>query len=251
MRVSDSDQWRTVVGALTRPYRVTLPMVALVSMVPFYIFIAAEARGRTKYVPELPWDRAVPLRPTWAIAYGALYLFLILLPVLVVRRQEHIHRTVLAYLMVWITSYVCFLLYPTVAPRPQTVDDTGFGAWGLKFLYDADPPYNCFPSLHVAHSFVSALTCYPVHRRLGLAAIVCASLVGLSTLYTKQHYVLDVVTGIALACVASIIFLRDYPSEPVSELERRAAPVVAMALFAFVAIVTTCCWIGYRLSAAA
>jgi hypothetical protein len=32
--------------------------------------------------------------------------------------------------------------------------------WGLRFLYDADPPYHCFPSLHVARSFVSALTCY-------------------------------------------------------------------------------------------
>jgi hypothetical protein len=46
---------------------------------------------------------------------------------------------------------------------------------GLRFLYSSDPPYNCFPSLHAAHSFVSALTCYRVHRGVGIAAVLGAS----------------------------------------------------------------------------
>src|SRR2546422_643919 len=85
---------------------------------------------------------------------------------------------------------VLFLLvYPTMPPRPARVIGEGFAVWGLRFLYSADPPYNCFPSLHVAHSFVSALTCYRVHRGVGIAAALCASLIGVSTLYTKQHYI--------------------------------------------------------------
>ena len=111
-------------------------------------------RGRPQYVPELALDRIVPLKPGWALVCGSLYLFLILLPVFVVRQQEHIRRTVLAYLLVWIAAYICFLVYPTKAPRPVGVPGEGFMAWGLRFLYQADPPYNCFPSLHVAHSFV-------------------------------------------------------------------------------------------------
>lgn len=54
----------------------------------------------------------------------------------------------------------------------------GFAVWGLRALYRADPPCNCFPSLHVAHSFVSAL-------------------VAMSTVFIKQHYVLDVIAGTA------------------------------------------------------
>lgn len=220
--------WNLVVQTLTRPYPVSLPMVVLVLLVPLYLFIPDLTPVRTRYVPELAWDRLLPLLPAWALVYGALYGFLILLPVLVVRQQEQIRRTVFAYLMVWLTAYVCFLVYPTMAPRPVEVLGEGFAAWGLRVLYDSDPPYNCFPSLHVAHSFVSALTCSRVHRGLGIAAVLCASLVGVSTLYTKQHYILDVVAGILLAGAAYGVFLRNYRRQDVPELDRRLAPVVAL-----------------------
>jgi hypothetical protein len=90
-----------VVHAVTRPYPVTTPMVVLALMVPFYIFIAEAVRGRPLHVPELAVDGLVPVEPAWALVYGALYLFLILLPVFLVCQASHIHRTVLAYLTVW------------------------------------------------------------------------------------------------------------------------------------------------------
>jgi len=218
----------------------------LVLLVPFYIFIAELMPGRKLHVPELDLDRVVPLMPIWALIYGSLYLFLILLPVLVVRQEDHIRRTVLAYLMVWSAAYVCFLVYPTMAPRPPKVIGEGFGVWGLRFLYSADPPYNCFPSLHVAHSFVSALTCYRLHRGVGIAATVSASLVGVSTLYTKQHYILDVLAGVFLACVAYAVFLRKYPREGIPELDRRLAPVLALGLIGLLGLVVTCLWVVYE-----
>ena len=201
-------------------------MVLLVALVPLYVFIPNWTLHRTMYVPELAWDRLIPLQPAWGWVYGALYAFLILLPVLVVHQQEHIRRTVYAYLTIWITAYVFFLVLPTVAPRPDEVPGDGFAAWGLRVLYDSDPPYNCFPSLHVAHSFVSALTCLRVHRRLGIFALGCAALVGISTLFTKQHYIADVIAGACLAFVAHVLFLRGVPRAP--EHDRRIAPALAL-----------------------
>ena len=235
-----------VVQSVTRPYRVTIPMIVLVSLVPGYLFIARSASTRAVHVPELALDGALPLEPAWSLVYGALYVFLIVLPVFVVRQDEHIRRTVWAYLLVWIAAYVCFFAYPTIAPRPAKVLETGFGAWGLQFLYDADPPYNCFPSLHVAHSFVSALTCHRVHRKLGIVAILCASLVGLSTLLTKQHYVLDVIAGILLAGVAYFVFLRAYARTNIPELERQLAPTFAVLVSGIVAVGVACFWIVYQ-----
>lgn len=234
--------------SLSRPYRVTIPMVVLVLLVPFYIFIPELMPGRTLHVPELALDRVVPLQPAWALVYGALYLFVILLPVFVVRQDEQIRRTVLAYLMVWITAYVCFLVYPSMAPRPTEVVGEGFAVWGLRVLYDSDPPYNCFPSLHVAHSFVSALACWRVHRGVGIAAALCASLIGVSTLYTKQHYILDVVAGIFMAWVVYVVFLCSYPRESVPELDRRVAPVLALGIIGILLIGVGCYWVVYRLS---
>jgi membrane-associated phospholipid phosphatase len=238
--------WSTVAQSLNRPYRVTLSMVVLVSLVPFYIFIAELMPGRTLHAPELALDRVIPLQPIWALVYGSLYLFLILLPVFVVRQEEQIRRTVLAYLTVWIAAYVCFLAYPTQAPRPAEVLGEGFAVWGLRFLYSADPPYNCFPSLHVAHSFVSALTCYRVHRGVGITAVFCASLVAVSTLYTKQHYILDVIAGIFLACVASLVFLRNDPRAEIPEIERRLAPVLAVGIAGILGLVAAYFWVAYQ-----
>jgi membrane-associated phospholipid phosphatase len=243
-----TSRWALAVRMVRRPYRVTFSMVALVSLVPFYIFIAAMMHGRTLHAPAIPLDSRIPLQPAWAIVYGTLYLFLILLPVFVVCGEEHIHRTVLAYLSVWCTAYVCFLAWPTVAPRPPAVPGTGFSAWGLRFLYEADPPYNCFPSLHVAHSFVSAMTTLRVHRRLGCAAVGAALLVGISTLYTKQHYVLDVAAGVLLALVAGAFFLRFDGPQPVPESERRAAPCVALGILGLLLAGVACFWVVYRLT---
>jgi membrane-associated phospholipid phosphatase len=237
--------------SLARPYPVTASMVLLVSLVPFYIWIAELLPGRELHTPEVALDRLLPLRPAWALVYGSLYLFLILLPVLVVRREEHIRRTVRAYLLVWTVAYVCFLIYPTAAPRPARIIGQGFGVWGLRFLYSADPPYNCFPSLHVAHSFVSALTCFRLHRGVGFASAVAASLVAISTLYTKQHYILDVAAGIVLACVAYGVFLRNGSPDQGSEIDRRAAPVLAMTLIGLLGIVTFCFWAVYQSGVAA
>lgn len=205
-------------------------MIAFVTLIPAYVFIAGGLQGRAVYAPALAWDRALPLLPSWALVYGALYMFLILLPVFVVRQDELLRRTVLSYLAIWITAYGFFLLYPTAAPRPEHLSGDGFGVWGLRILYDADPPYNCFPSLHVAHSFGSALACYRVHRRLGLVAVAAASLVAISTLFTKQHYIADVIAGAVLAFAAYQVFLHGFPRESVPELDRRIAPTLGVGI---------------------
>jgi membrane-associated phospholipid phosphatase len=250
MRTADavSTPWRMIAHSLTRPYRVTLPMVLLVSLVPLYLFIPELIFGRTVHTPEVALDRVLPLQPTWALVYGSLYLFLIVLPVLLVRQDELIRRTVRAYLTVWIVAYLCFLAYPTVAPRPTNLLGEGFGLWGLRFLYSADPPYNCFPSLHVAHSFVSALACFRVHRGVGIAATLGAVLVGLSTLYTKQHYVLDVLAGTLLACLAYAVFLRSYRRAEIPEFDRHVAPGFALGLLVILGLAVAGSWVVYRWS---
>jgi membrane-associated phospholipid phosphatase len=221
-------------------------MIILVALVPLYVLVPAFLPPSIRHVPELALDRDLPLIPSWAVVYGALYLFLILLPLFIVRDDRLIQRTVYAYLLIWITSYVFFfVVYPTTAPRPTNVIGEGFALWGLRALYSSDPPYNCFPSLHVAHSFVSALACGRVHRRIGMIAMILATLVAVSTVFTKQHYVLDVIAGGFLALAAYFIFLRGYSSEEAPEFDRRVAPALALCVSGVVAVGLTASWLAY------
>jgi NADH:ubiquinone oxidoreductase subunit 6 (subunit J) len=89
-----------------------------------------------------------------------------------------------------------------------------------------------------------------VHRGVGAAATVWAALIGVSTLYTKQHYVADVIAGALIALVAYAIFLRGHRRNTLSERETRRAPVRALiAAVAFAATVAGC-WVVYRVAPA-
>lgn len=238
--------WRDMMELMTRPQPVTIPMVLLFAIVPFYIFIGDLFPDRPLHVPELALDRAIPLQPAWSVVYGSL-LLAALLPVFVLHRQELVRRTILAFLMAWLVSYAVFLAYPTVSSRPQVVPGDGFSSWALRQIYDADVQYNCFPSLHVAQCFLAALACHRVHRGVGIAAGVWASFVALSTLFTKQHYVLDVLGGMVLAYVAYRVFLRSHPRETIPERERRLAPAFALVATGMYGLIVAGLWVIYAL----
>ena len=224
----------------------TLVASALVSLAPMYFIITSLTRNWPVHTPELPLDRAVPLEPAWMLVYGSLYVFIGVLPLMVVRQRELFRRALAGYLAVMLFAYAGFLAYPTLAPRPDVVPGGGFAAWSLRLIYEIDTPYGCFPSLHVAWAFVSALTCYRVHAGVGWAAAGWATLISVSTLYTKQHYVVDVIVGAAAAFAAYATFIRTYPRDAVPAADRLAAPRRALTVVGIFALVVGGLWLAYR-----
>ncbi len=95
----------------------TLLASTLVSLAPLYFVIGELTQGRSTYAPEIALDRALSLQPAWMLVYGSLYVFVVLLPLLVVRQQELFRRAMQAYLMVMI-GLVCGL--PAVSDRSPT-----------------------------------------------------------------------------------------------------------------------------------
>lgn len=211
---------------LREPSPNAVPVLLLALIFPCYHAIVMFNRGRTMFTPELALDRTIPLQPAWMLAYGSIWVFAFL-PAFVVRRPALMRRAIVAMLSVMVVAYLVFLLYPTALPRPESVGE-GFLAGSLGVVYSLDPPQNCFPSLHVAWAFVAALTSYRVHRGVGLAALVWAAIISVSTLYTKQHYVVDVIGGIAIAHAAYLLFLRGYPRAAISQTHRTLAPKRAL-----------------------
>jgi membrane-associated phospholipid phosphatase len=236
--------WRAVAEIMTRPQPVTIPMIVLFALIPGYLVIGAAVAGGPVHFPELALDRAVPVVPWWSLVYGSLFLAAVL-PAFVIHQHEHLDRTLRAFILMWLVALACFWFYPTAYSRPARIAGGGFGEWGLRVIYSTDDRYNCLPSLHVAQCFLAAFSCGRVHRGVGRVATVWASLVALSTLYTKQHYVLDVVTGILLACVAYAVFVRGYPRDAIPERERHYAPVMAAGAAGVYAVILLVFWLLY------
>ena len=230
----------------SRHQPITIPMVALALIIPIYLFIGGVlVPGLTVNEPAMTLDYAIPLEPAWSVIYLSLFLAA-LLPVFVVHQPEMVRRTVNAFLAIWLVAYVFFLAYPTIGPRPiaKVVGDN-FSVWLLQCIYASDVRYNCFPSLHVAQCFLAALVCYRIHRGVGAVAGVWAALVGVSTVFTKQHYLLDVISGALLAYLAYCVFLRSYPHTATPELERRLAPLLAFGAVGTYGIIVGIMWIAF------
>jgi membrane-associated phospholipid phosphatase len=225
----------------------TLLATALVSLAPLYFVIGHMTREWPTFVPDIALDRAIPLWPEWMLVYGSLYVFAFLMPLLIVGQQDLLRATLKAFLTVMLVSYLGFLLFPTAAPRPAQVLGDGFAAWALRLAYEIDPPHGCMPSLHVAYAFVSALACWRVHRGVGTGALCWAALIGLSTLFTKQHYTLDVLAGALQAYAAYLVFLRSYPRDAVPAIDRQRAPVRALIVAGLMALAVAGFWVAYHL----
>ena len=73
------------------------------------------------------------------------------------------------------------------------------------FVHRFDASSNSFPSMHTSVAMLAALHFQP---HLGTAAFLFPLLIGLSCLFTKQHYVVDVPAGAALGWIAFRIYER-------------------------------------------
>lgn len=160
----------------------------------------------------IPFDWSIPIIPAFSVPY-LLYLPYLFFTVTygIIATQEW-KRIAASVLVVQLAACAVYLLYQTHVPRPAVPDDVLFGRL-LRFIYAYDQPYNTFPSLHVAQSLV----CLYWWRRLDVrwfpAAGTLTVLILLSTVFLKQHVVVDVGAGAALAMAALFAVERLFPRE--------------------------------------
>lgn len=220
---------------------------AFMFLLPMYFVIGQATAGAQHYQPFIWLDHAMPLRPAWIAVYGSLYMCGFLLPLVIVRGDELFRQSMKAYIFVMSVAYLGFWFYPTVAPLTERKVVNGFAEWSLQLFYDIDQPYGCFPSLHVAYSFVGALACYRMHRGVGIAGALWSVLIGLSTVYTKQHFVVDAIAGGIMGVAAYWLFLRGRPHQPVPDDEKRQAPRRSLYVVAAYLVMIGMMWSAYQL----
>lgn len=183
----------------TREYweKSALILILLVYYIGVYFSILKITAPLEHYTLFSSWDLAIPLVPSFIYFYLQIY-FVVLIPSLVNENLTTYRRYFMAYILNMSITYVIFFLYPTTIPRPPISMDT-FNQFGLMILYRFDIPMGCFPSLHVSMAALSALTVYHENRNLGLIVHAIAAMIGLSTVFLQQHYIVDVVGGYAMA----------------------------------------------------
>lgn len=148
-------------------------------------------------------DRMVPFQPVWVSVYVLSYPFWVVSYILTAREnsREDLFRFVFADLLSRLICGILFLAYPTTNVRPDILGD-GFWDWLMGLIYAVDPPLNLFPSTHCLISMMSWLG---IRKCSGIPAwyrnftLVFAVLIFASTLFTRQHCIVDVFGGVVIA----------------------------------------------------
>ena len=156
------------------------------------------------------WERHIPFVP-WMIApYMSINLFFVGAPFLCHDRAElrTLSRRIIFAIVV---AGICFLLFPFrfAFERPHA---EGWLGVVFDWFRSMDQPYNLLPSLHIAlRTILAAIYVRHTKGLLRLACNIWFSLIGLSTLLTYQHHLLDVVGGFVLAACC-FYFIRESPT---------------------------------------
>jgi membrane-associated phospholipid phosphatase len=167
-------------------------------------------------------DRWVPFSLAWLDIYQSIYL---MVPVaLLARTRDQLRAFAIGLLGFALVSFAIFILLPVRGPRLADCPTTGM--YGM--LIQIDLPLNTFPSLHMAAA--AYFSCVAIRLTGGRLRQICTVVIPIwviiiaySTLATKQHYAVDVPSGVAIGLAAYWVAwrkVRRNPPDPTSVLAR-------------------------------
>jgi len=163
-------------------------------------------------MPLTALDRALPFQPETFVIYASLWVYVGIPAGLMLSLRE-----VLRY-GAWmaglcLTGLACFYAWPTAVP-PVEISADAVRHTGFALLQGVDAAGNACPSLHVATATFTAawvqrlLNDTQARPRWSAVNWSWLLLIDYSTLATKQHVVIDVLAGSALAALFAWLSLR-------------------------------------------
>ena len=185
--------------------RTILLILIIIIFLLSYFSINNFTEGRNTHTLAFGFEKNIPFIPFFIIFYFLTYITAAM-PYFVVKEINDYRRIALAYLSVIFVSSVVYLIYPVKTIRPE-INGEGIFLYMVNLVYGIAKPYNLFPSLHVALSTLSTLVCLKHNKIIGHVLIVLLFLISLSTLFVKQHYLVDIIFAIFLAFLAYHLFL--------------------------------------------
>ncbi|WNB91342.1 phosphatase PAP2 family protein [Bacillus sp. NEB1478] len=154
-------------------------------------------------------DHKIPFIEIFVVPYLLWYAFIFLMFVyLCVFDRAIYYKTLLSFCIGMLTCYAVYFFFQTTVPRPDLNGD-GIITGMVKYVYGADQPFNCFPSIHVLTSYLMILAIrhsktWTIKKDFFVSTISFSII--LSTLFLKQHVVLDAVAGILLGSLLFKLF---------------------------------------------
>lgn len=165
------------------------------------IYVPTSNRISGGLEPRLPID-VFPIWAIWVLPYVLCYALWFTGAVWAVRKMEDrlFRAFVIACIVTFSIGSSTFVFFPTYV-RQATFHGSDIFTMLLRFIHEHWGRYDAFPSGHVYITTLFALffsRWYPRQKILWISTLV---IVMFSTLFTGQHYILDVIGGYSIALI--------------------------------------------------
>lgn len=177
-------------------------------------FIPEQIVVDTYWPTQIPLDDKIPYVPEFVLFYLMWFPCLIGVGLWLLLRDGDGFRKYMWYLMAaYAAAAVIYLIFPNGQDlRPEVTQPRGICEKLLLVLYSADTNTNVLPSLHVvgAIGFTAAVFDTKTIQRGWIKALICvlAVLISASTLFVKQHAVLDAAAGAVMGAALYLVVYR-------------------------------------------
>lgn len=200
-------------------YGVILGIITLAAQHGIYLLgnDLAGIVGNTPFLPKIEAiDGLIPIVSVFIIPYVWSYAYWAMAPMAVSKcKKDHFYNYLACYALACGIGAIILIFAPTymdrVAEGLMDTSKTDFFSNLRRFWYTldgGDMAYNLFPSFHCINSTVSFLGVYKreeVPKWYRVYSLITTLLIYCSTLFVKQHYLLDVISGCAIGIIAYII----------------------------------------------
>lgn len=176
----------------------SLLLVFVISQ-PVYAWLNNDTRGVSSLTTDL--DLMIPYVEIFVVPYLLWYLFIGgTLIYLCFRSREQYQRVILAYAISLIACYTIYYYFQTTVQRPELTGTAPLTKL-MRFVYGNDQPFNCFPSLHCLTCFLMMIAVRngKFSKLVYWVVQVSSVVIIASTLFVKQHVILDAVGALIVA----------------------------------------------------
>lgn len=200
-------------SSAARKYKVNVLLFMFVFVNLWFLLIEREIRVPIYYM-YTPLDDLIPFIPHFIVPYYLWYLYQAIPMLYFYFKSAEDFRKIMTFsVLAFSAACIIYTLYPNgIHLRPRVLGNDFFSQW-VAFTYSKDSPVNSAPSIHVMMSIGMhlSLSHYEPLRRYPWvirASRVLMVLICMSTVFVKQHSVIDVFMGIGISFVLYLIIYR-------------------------------------------
>lgn len=169
-------------------------------------FFLMESRNVPIHIIHTVWDDMIPFCEYFIVPYVLWYLYVAGTAIylgLTDKKLKEYNKFIINMALGMVTFIAVSFIYPNGQDLRPVIESDSIFKWAVNFLYIIDTPTNILPSLHVYASVACNIALcrdsrFKKHPSWRWASHILTVLITVSTVFLKQHSVIDIIA--ALLC---------------------------------------------------